>query len=99
MIRFNRTRTVLATVASVILLAPAVSVAQGFPDHDAREISAYVLSEGALAKYTGASADLGNLSKQLASTCDDSDSPAYWMRASLASMPCLRLRPPSSRPA
>ena len=76
MIQFNRIRAVLVTVASVILLAPAVSVAQGFPDKDAREISAYALSEAALAKYTQASANLGSLSKQIASNCDDSDSPA-----------------------
>ena len=76
MIQFSRIRAALVTVASVILLAPAVSVAQGFPDRDAREISAYVLSEAALAKYTQASANLGSLSKRVASNCDDSDSPA-----------------------
>ena len=76
MIPFNCIRMVLVTVASVILLAPAVAVAQGFPDRDAREISAYVLSEAALVKYTRASANLGSLSKQIASNCDDSDSPA-----------------------
>jgi len=76
MIPFNRIRAVLVTVASVILLAPAVSVAQGFPASDAREISAYVLSDAALVKYTRAMANLGSLSKQLTSTCDDSDSPA-----------------------
>lgn len=76
MSRFNRIRTVLAAVASVLLLAPLASVAQGFPDKDAREISAYVLSEAALAKYTRATANLGSLSKQLTNTCDDSDGPA-----------------------
>ena len=76
MTRFNRIRTVLVTVASVLLLAPLASVAQGFPAKDTREISAYALSEAALAKYTRATANLGSLSKQLTSTCDDSDSPA-----------------------
>ena len=42
MIPFNRIRAVLVTVASVILLAPAVSVAQGFPASDARESSSVV---------------------------------------------------------
>ena len=74
MTQFNGVRAVLVTIASVILLAPAVSVAQGFPDRDAREISAYVLSEAALAKYSRASANLGDLSKQLAGNCDDSES-------------------------
>ena len=74
MIQFNCIRTVLATVASVIFLAPAVSTAQGFPDRDAREISSYALTEAALAKYAQASANLGDLSKQVANNCDDSDS-------------------------
>ena len=74
MIQFNRIRTVLVTVASVICLAPAVSTAQGFPDRDAREISSYALTEAALAKYSQASASLGDLSKQVASNCDDSES-------------------------
>lgn len=73
MTRFNRIRTVLVTFASGILLAPVVSVAQGFPDRDAQEISAYVLSEAALAKYTRASANLGDLSKQVAANCDDDE--------------------------
>ena len=72
--QFNHIRTVLAAFASVIFLAPAVSVAQGFPDKDAREISAYALSEAALAKYSRASTNLGAMSKQLASNCDDEDS-------------------------
>ena len=76
MTRFSRIRTVLVAVASAFLVTPLVSVAQGFPDKDAREISAYSLSEAALAKYTQASANLGSLSKQIASNCDDSDSPA-----------------------
>ncbi len=75
MTRFDRIRTVLVTVASTLLLAPVISVAQGFPDKDSREISSYVLTEAALAKYSRASANLGSLSKQIASNCDDSDSP------------------------
>ena len=74
MIQFNRIRTVLAAVASALLLAPFVSVAQGFPDKDAREISSYALTEATLAKYSQASASLGALSKQLAGNCDDEGS-------------------------
>ena len=73
MIQFNRTRAVLAAAASVLLFAPLVSVAQGFPDRDTREISSYALTEAALANYTQASANLGDLSKQVASRCDDSE--------------------------
>ena len=76
MTRFNRFRAVQVAVASVFLVTPLISVAQGFPDKDAREISAYTLSEAALAKYTQASANLGDLSKEVAGNCDDSESPA-----------------------
>ena len=74
MIQFNRIRMVLLTVMSAIFLAPVISVAQGSPDKDSREISSYVLTEAALAKYSRASANLGDLSKQVASSCDDSES-------------------------
>lgn len=68
---FNGIRTVLATVASVILLALFVSVAQGSPDRDVREISSYVLTEAALAKFTRATSNLGTLSKAATASCDD----------------------------
>lgn len=71
---FDRIRNVLGTTAAVILLTPVVSVAQGSADRDSREISAYVLSEAALAKFTRASANLGGLAKQVNANCDDSDS-------------------------
>ena len=74
MIQFNRIRTVLVTVASVVLLAPVVSIAQGSPDRDAREISSYVLTEAALAKYTRATSNLGDLSKSVSGNCDDGES-------------------------
>ncbi len=71
MAQFNRICTILVTVASVILLAPFVSVAQEFPDRDAREISSYALNETALAKYTRATSNLGTLSKAATASCDD----------------------------
>jgi hypothetical protein len=73
MMKLNRVYAVLLTAVSIALLAPAVSVAQGFPDRDAREISSYALTEAALAKYTRASTNLGDLSKQAAANCDDSE--------------------------
>lgn len=71
MTQFNRIRTVLTAVASVILLAPFASFAQGFPDGDTREISSYALTETALAKFTQATNNLNSLSKAAAGHCDD----------------------------
>jgi hypothetical protein len=73
MTRFNRIRTILVAVASVILATPLVSDAQGFPDKDAREISAYALSEAALAKYAQATSNLGAVAKAATSRCDDDE--------------------------
>jgi hypothetical protein len=72
---FRRTHVAVLTAACVLVLAPAVVAAQASSNRDAREISAYVLSEAALAKYSRASANLGDLSKQVASQCDDSAGP------------------------
>jgi hypothetical protein len=72
---FGRAPVVVLTTACVLVLAPVVVVAQASSNRDAREISAYVLSEAALAKYSRASANLGDLSKQVASPCDDSAGP------------------------
>jgi len=71
MTQFNRIRTVVATAASVILLASFLAVAQEFPDRDAREISSYTLTEAALAKYVQATSKLGTLSKAATDSCDD----------------------------
>ena len=76
MTQFNRIRTILAAVASVLLLAPFESVAQGFADRDAREISSYALTEAALAKFTQATSNLGALSKTATASCDDEGSGA-----------------------
>ena len=73
MIHRHRIFAALITVASVLQLAPAVSVAEGFPDRDAREISSYVLTEAGLAKYTRASSSLYELSKTAAGKCDDDE--------------------------
>lgn len=71
--QLNPIYAVLLTAATVVLMVPAASIAQGFPDRDAREISGYVLSEAALAKYTKATANLGDVSKQVLGNCDDDD--------------------------
>lgn len=73
--QFKRTHVVVLTAACALVLAPVVVIAQASSNRDAREISAYVLSEAGLAKYSRASANLGELSKQVASQCDDSEGP------------------------
>ena len=72
---FKRASVAVLTAACVLVLAPVVVIAQASSNRDAREISAYVLSEAALAKYSRASANLGDLSKQVARQCDDSADP------------------------
>jgi len=74
----HRIRSALWVSAATTLLASAVSLAQNVADRDAKEIGAYVLTEGVLAKYTQAVKNLGPLSKQLAGNCaeDDDDSDA-----------------------
>ena len=71
MIQLHRIRAVLITAAFIAILAPAVSVAQDFSDRDTREISSYVLTEAALAKYTRATTNLGDLSKSVSGNCDE----------------------------
>ena len=71
--KLNRVYAILLTAVSIALLAPAVSVAQGSPDRDAREVSSYVLTEAALAKYKKASGNLGELAKTVSGNCDDDE--------------------------
>lgn len=64
-------RVYAVLLAAAVLLAPAVSVAQGIADRDAREISSYVLTEAALSKYTQASKSLGAMPESVTGNCDD----------------------------
>jgi hypothetical protein len=66
-----RTATWLAI--AVALLASAVSVAGSQAERDNKEVSDYVLTEAALAKYTQAVHNLGQLAKTLPGACDDSE--------------------------
>lgn len=65
----------LRAAACVMAFAPSAVIAQASSNRDASEVSAYVLSEAAIAKYSRASANLGGLAKQVAGSCDDGDSP------------------------
>jgi hypothetical protein len=55
------------------LLASTASVADNQADRDNREVSSYVLTEAALAKYTQAVHNLGQQVKSLPGNCGDSD--------------------------
>jgi len=61
---------------AVGLLLASLSIAQSLPDRDTQEVSSYVLSEAALAKYTRAVANLQPLMKSMAQGCDDDQTAA-----------------------
>jgi len=72
---FNRFKTApLVTIVSALaLLVPMAVEAQGLTDRDAKEISDYVLTDAALAKYTQAVRKLQPLKEQLQQDCDRED--------------------------
>jgi hypothetical protein len=84
MARFDCLRAVAATAASVIALTSSLSIAQDFPDSDTREISAYALTESALAKFTQATKNLDALAQTTAAQCDDDDGGSATLDASVA---------------
>lgn len=66
---FQTTRAI--TVAfTLTLLAPAVAGAQNFSDRDTNEITGYVLTDAALAKYKQAVRKLEPLAEQMPHDCD-----------------------------
>lgn len=69
MFQLHRIYTVLIA-ASVVLFVPAVSVAQDFPERDAREISSFMLTEAGLAKYARASGNLKAAAPGMSHDCD-----------------------------
>jgi hypothetical protein len=54
-----------------LVLLPALANAQRQPDRDAHEVSSYVLTEAALAKYTQATHSLKPLLKNSPQACDE----------------------------
>jgi len=74
-VMFNSHRRLISLLAAVaaVLVAPAVALAEGFPDKDTREISSYVLTDAGLAKYTQATHNLAVLAKKPGIRCDDSE--------------------------
>lgn len=61
-------RTLIAALLACCAAVPAA--AQDFPDKDTREISAYVLTEAGLAKFTKATANLGRLAQRASGDCE-----------------------------
>jgi hypothetical protein len=57
-----------------MLLAAATALSQGFAAQDTHEIGSYVLTEGALAKYTQAVKNLRALSQSVVAACKDDHS-------------------------
>lgn len=74
---FNTFKAMLAITGTfaLALLTPSVAGAQNFSDRDAKEISDYVLTDAALAKYTQAVRKLQPLKEQLQQDCDREDAP------------------------
>lgn len=72
---FNRFKTApLVTIVSALaLLVPMAAEAQGLADRDAKEISDYVLTDAALAKYTQTVRKLQPLMEQVPQDCDSEE--------------------------
>lgn len=73
MVRTFRTRFAVTVALAFGLLAPMVAGAQNLADRDAKEVSDYVLTDAALAKYTQAVRKLQPLMGQLGQDCDGED--------------------------
>lgn len=56
--------------AAAAALLPLAAATQDFPDKDAREIGAYVLTEAGLARYAKASANLEKLGQNPSGDCE-----------------------------
>jgi len=72
---FNTFKAMLAVTGAfaLALLVAVAAEAQGLADRDAKEISDYVLTDAALAKYTQAVRKLQPLKEQLQQDCDRED--------------------------
>jgi hypothetical protein len=70
-----RTTLVLSMVTALSLLVPVRGDAQHSPDPDTKEIADYVLTDGALKKYTQAVRNLQLLMGQLPQECDGDENP------------------------
>jgi hypothetical protein len=62
-------------VTVAFVLAPVAAGAQSLGDRDAKEITDYVLTDAALAKYTKAVHKLQPLKRELQQDCDREDAP------------------------
>jgi hypothetical protein len=71
---FERSWTA-STIIVTCLLTPMAVDAQDLADRDAKEVTEYVLTDAALAKYTQAVGKLQPLMGQLSQDCDGEDGP------------------------
>lgn len=71
--QLQKIQTLLLPMIATAMLAPSSSVAQDFSESDAREIASYVLNEAKLEKYAEATRNLGEITDQLPSNCDDEE--------------------------
>jgi len=69
------TLKIALAVTVAFVLAPMAAGAQSLGDRDAKEITDYVLTDAALAKYTKAVQKLQPLKEQLQQDCDREDAP------------------------
>ena len=83
----------LAAAIACMALAP-IAQAQKLPDADAREVTAYTLTEAGFAKYTAATHNLRGIKIE---DCDDDDRRADITQAAAESTRCRAPRLQSSR--
>lgn len=74
-------RITLSALLAAASLFPAGALAQ---DRDAKEVNAYVLTEGGLAKYAQATRNLNAAAQQIRGSCDDDGEGSQSIDASVA---------------
>ena len=71
--QLQKLQRLLLPVLATAVLAPSSLLAQDFSDSDSREIASYVLNDASLDKFAKASRNLGEITDQLPSNCDDEE--------------------------
>ncbi len=73
MLQLQKIQRLLLPVVATAVLAPSSLLAQDFSDSDSQEIASYVLNDAKLAKFAAATRNLGEITEQLPSNCDDEE--------------------------